>query len=233
MRLPFISIITAILHFGFCLPATTIAADDKATEKFVLALLEESGRKVNLSVITPENKEAVVALLRDIATRKRRQIGTTLPDYISAKIILLRLGDPPTMQDSADAYLKTGRVDLSEISLALQPAMIPLLVDGLRFDERDNVVPPSVRRAQLAEGTCVRPISPSFRATHLIQKLLVDCPQFTGEVRASAMALLKQPIPSMRETLRVWWKENEMFFKTGHYNSVRPPTPQAATDKKP
>ncbi len=85
-----------------------ILAENQPVENLVLQLLEHGGRKADLSLITAENRESAVRLLRDIATGKRNQIGTVLPSELGAKIVLLRLADSETIQRAVAAYQQSG-----------------------------------------------------------------------------------------------------------------------------
>jgi hypothetical protein len=219
MRFPFARTIIAILHVALCVTTATLADDDKKIEDLVLELLRQRGSTADLSVIKPANNAAVVSLLRDVATQKRRRIGPALPCSRSANIILLRLGDPKTMQRNADAFMKTGNGFIYyDIASSRQAAIIPYLADGLFIED----TPASLTRGR----GCTPGITLAWRATYPIFDLLSGSPQFTDEVRGWAKNEAKGSLPARRAALRIWWKQNEAIFKSGDYKAVRPLVPQ-------
>ena len=111
------------------LVSLTPAAD---IETLVLKVLENNGRTVSLDFITPENRDGVIELLREIASGKRRQFGTILADDLAAKLILLRLADNETIEKAVAAYERSGSgrgeyYSAEEFVWSEQAAIIPYL----------------------------------------------------------------------------------------------------------
>ena len=119
------------------------ASKAEEVTSLVLRILEPSARKTDLSLVTPENHDAVVKLLRDIATLKVRKIGTTLPDESGAEIVLLRLADHETISRVVTNYQRSyGSRDsfntAENFEWAAQGAIIPYLAEDFFREDGDK-----------------------------------------------------------------------------------------------
>ena len=196
-------------------PAGTVV-QQKETENFVLKLLEENGRTVDLSVINAENQAAVFALLRGIAIQKRKMFGTTVADDVAAKMILLRLADPETMQRTVDAFMrKNDMFAYNDLTWSEQAAIIPYIADGFYLEDEVNA------KLHIVGG--IRVVPQAWRATYVAGEILINSQQFSQDVRTWAKTDRTKSIQVRRAALRTWWKQNEGFFKAFNYKAVRPP----------
>jgi len=194
----------------------------------VLRLLENS-QKVDLSIVTPANREAAVGLLRDIATRKVNQIGTILPNYLGAEIVLLRLADPPTMKRITDEYRRGNITKAENMEWAAQGALIPYLAADFFLEDGDKG---TVIKSGF-EG--IRVLPPSVYSALVSVRVIAESKQFSPETRAWAEQAKRKhyPYTDFRSTMRQWWKQNEAHFSAGDYQAVRPPMPPPKAPAEP
>jgi hypothetical protein len=89
-----------------------------------------------------KNNQTAIALLRDIAAQNVTNIGTASFSGLEARVVLLRLGDEPTMRSTIQLYREKYRsrgvqVLIQQIEWADQPALIPYLAED--FSREDGV----------------------------------------------------------------------------------------------
>jgi hypothetical protein len=191
--------------------------------------MRESPQKVSLSEITAAKRDAVVMLLRDVATHKVTSIGAVLPDAGSADIILLRLNDKSTIERMISAYRASygsrGSFWLAEhLELAAQAAVIPYLAEDFFLDDGDK----STIVREGVGGLRVIPRSAFSGLTTL--RIAAASEQFGMETRAWAkqrQTTSIYPLQDFRTEMRRWWRENETAFRKGEYQAVRPWEPEA------
>lgn len=217
--------LSATVALVFILAASQAASE---TEQLVLRILEKPGRKTDLSGVTPTNRGAVIMLLRDIATQKVEKIGTVLPDYIGAEVVLLRLNDTETIARLTDDYKRNygsrGSFWLAEhLEWGAQAAVIPYLADDFFRDDGE-------RSTIVREGSGgIRVMPRSVFSSLTILRIAKVSEQFSPEMRAWAKQRLMAsiyPLDSFRTDMRVWWRQNEAAFAKGDYHAVRPLQPE-------
>lgn len=100
----------------------------------IVAKVTSRAFESDLSQITPSNEAAVMAKLRQVAygTRSFTMLGTAMVDRDNARVILIRLGDGPTIEkvvsnfERYDSPSAVGHVPDLLVG-ARQPLVIPAL----------------------------------------------------------------------------------------------------------
>jgi len=210
----------AIAYMIFAGVLTPLASGDETLD--IVLRLSENAQREDLSIVTSANREEVVGLLRDIATRKVNKIGTILPNYLGSEIVLLRLADPVTMKRITDQF-RRGNLDKGEnIEWGAQGAVIPYLAPDFFLDDGDKS---TILRSGF-EG--VRVLPPSVYSALVSVRVIAESKQFSPETRAWAGEARRKhyPYTDFRSTMRQWWKQNEAHFTAGDYRAVRPPQPE-------
>ena len=198
-------------------------------EGLVVKLLTPGGRRADLTLINSGNREAVINLLREIATGKRETIGTEVPSQTGAQIALLRLGDPPTIESAIAAYRAShgeagGANRAEDLVWSEQAAIIPYLAEDYFREDGDRS---TIRSKGDVIGVRVTPLSAYSGFVSL--KIMASSSQFSPEARGWALARRNQgiyPFVAFRNEMRVWWRQNEAAFKAGNYLAVKPPVPE-------
>lgn len=198
--------------------------DAGETENLVLRLLEKAGTKADLSLIDDTNRQGMITLLRDIATRKVTQIGTTLPDSMAAQIVLLRLADPETIQrvvsDFRTMYGRRRSFELAEdLELAAHGAALPYLANDFSRQDGD-------KSTILKDGGArIRVIPQSAFSGVTTLRIIIASDQFPPEVRQWAKERLIQgayPFDKLRDDVALWWEQNGKLVSNGLYGKTRP-----------
>ncbi len=206
----------------------SVRAQQDPLEGIVVRLLASGGRKADLSLISAENHDAAVKLLRDIATGKRSEIGNEMPSQTGAQIVLLRLADPETVEGAVFRYQRSYGTRTSyhiaeELVWAEQPAIIPHLAGDFFLNDGDKS---TLRSTGDPIGIMAPPRSAFSAFTSL--KIVAASKHFSPEMREWAKTRRNAgiyPFTAFREEMRVWWKQNEAAFKVGDYIAVKPPVP--------
>lgn len=198
-------------------------------ETMVLRALEENGRTVNLQFINGQNRAAIITILRDIATQKRKQFGAVLPDDLAAKIILLRLADPDTIERAVTEYHTAygGRGGFNEadhLEWSAQAAILVRLSSDFFLEDGEA---DKIRGTGDRIALSVPPLSifSAFKSLRIITR----SDQFSPEMRQWAKNRELQgiaPYVNFRKEMRILWKQNEAAFKAGIYLAVKPPVPE-------
>jgi hypothetical protein len=193
-------------------------------EDLVVRLLREAGTSADLSLIDDANRPAMMALLRDIATEKVTKIGTVLPNRISARIVLIRLSDPETIQRVVSEYRalygKRRSFELAEdLERGANGAAIPYLADDfLRQDEEKAVI--------LNEGGArIRVIPQGAFSGVTTLRIIMGSAQFPPEVRQWAKKRLIEgayPYRRLQDDVGLWWQQNREAVSSGMYAKTRP-----------
>ena len=210
------------------LPCVQCAARTEA-EEIVVEIINQKLSTADLSVITPSNREAVMNILHDVATRKVHSIGTANMDSDGAEVILMRLNDADTITRAVtryrDTYGSRGSFWLAEhFEWAGQASIIPLLAEDFFLEDGNKGV---IKNDGGGVGLRVIPRSAFSGITAM--RVTIASKQFSDETRAWANQRLIQgyyPFDKFRADMRVWWKQNEAAFKAGNYSAVKPPVPE-------
>ena len=142
-------------------------------------------------------------------------------DYTSGHSeVLIRLRDEPTINKYVSLFVEsegTNRRAGTTLGSSYSPWIIPLLIDIMDAQEIERMRHPHPE------------FSPywglSGETARIIRGLLMSSNEFPDELRLWAEGLPYHGTESLRElrdTLTVWWEENEAHFENEEYNLVKP-----------
>lgn len=203
------------------------ATDEKAVE------LMSRSIKSDLSIVSPSERTAVVARVREVGFGKLRQIGTASVDRIDAQIVLVRLGDTESIErlmqeyrryDSMYAWDTIPRI----FQVSRQPSVIAYLAEDLssKDDPNRNIVsnpPPD------STEFGVTATNRSVYSGVIITRVIEDSPEFSPALKKWAKDMYEVRLANpgnFRDSMRTWWEENRDAFRKGDYKSVVPLPPQ-------
>ena len=212
------------------------AASLTPVERTIDAVLDTGMVNADLSLIPPEQKEAVVAKLREIARLNGDyKIGTTLVSARTADLLLLRLGDKVTIERMIRDYrrydsLGSWGYDTDSFEYSRQPLLIPYLAGD--FDATEDVHKVlTIKESPGDDGIVVgAPVRSIFSAI-LVTRIIRDSPVFGPEMKVwakGAMELRSESPERFRILMRVWWEANKAAFVREDYWAVVPVAEQVA-----
>lgn len=251
-----ILLLLSLVALAACLSNGYAATLTPAEEMIVKVL--ESGRlsgdrrsfiPPDISLVPPEQREAVIFRLRETAKLKggNSLLGTVALSTMEADLLLLRLGDTFTIERMVkdyrayDGMTSWGYVTES-FRYARQPKIIPYLADDFCSKEDPNkgiTVSPPPGSTEFAVGVPARSIFSGVMVTDLIK----SSPAFSPQMKAwanRAFALRLESPERFRGLMRAWWDVNKTAFERGDYLAVipvaeedaAPATPPASTPKQ-
>lgn len=190
------------------------------------------------SRLSPEERVEVIVELRRRAQSSDGKQNT-------ARIFLLRLGDPDTIGEVLNVFRK-GRGDVTDYE---QQERYGQVVEALRSCRQPLVVPLLAEVVMIDEPYASDPyfgrLPRSFDAVFLIRDIVKECMEFNPEVRSwqgfygysheqSKEDLKKHGITCRasecswlhsRCLMRVWWQQNKEHFAKQDYAAVTPLPP--------
>jgi len=206
-------------------------------EETILRVLGTGRVKADLTLIPPDQKDAVIRRLREIATLKQGsvEIGDTLVHVMAADLLLLRLGDKFTMERMVQdyrAYNSTASwsYDQSQFEYSRQPLLIPYLAEDFYLEEdptKGITVRPPPGSAEFGVSVPSRSVFSGVTVVRIVE----EAPEFTQEMKAwakQASALRRESSVRFRNLMRVFWEKNKAAFGRGDYHAVVPVTENEA-----
>ncbi len=179
--------------------------------------------KADLSGIAETERPMIISQLKKAVSgiKWSSEGNTTL---LGAKLLLTNLGDAEAIKDLVQRYKKSSPTSRSMERLlrnCKQPLFIPLIANDLKMDEKAEYVQASYDYITLPR---------SFQSTWIIRDILKNSPAFHQDVKKWAESLGRRDdsdgfkaAEKMRNIMRQWWKENEVYFQKKDYGAVRPP----------
>jgi hypothetical protein len=206
-------------------------------EESIIKVLKVGSVSGDLSLIPFEQRDAVIARLRETAQLKKGYslLGTTLLDPMDADLLLLRLGDTFTIERMMKDYRKYdsmvswGYVARS-FRYARQPKLIPYLIEDVNVNEDPNkgiTVKPPPNSGDFAVGVPARCIFSGVIVTDIIK----SSPLFTVQMKAwasQAFAIRLESPERFQSLMRIWWEANKAAFAREDYQGVLPLADQEA-----
>lgn len=202
-------------------------------EETLLRVLATGQVKADLSLIPPEQKEAVVSRLREIAQQKEGtvEVGTASVHVMTADLLLLRLGDRFTMERMVQDYRAyNSMVSWSYVQTQFedsrQPLLIPYLAEDFYLDEDPSkgiTVRPPPDSTEFGASVPSRSVFSGVTAVRIIEK----APEFSPEMKAwvtQAYALRRESSLRFRNLMRTFWEKNKDAFGRQDYQAVVPVT---------
>jgi hypothetical protein len=191
---------------------SSLRADDvqKVTDK----IISHDTSHADLSGINSANRSQVIAYARSI-----------IDGGFGPRILLLRLGDEPTIQDTIERYRPYDTSDAKDMAFIIARSPQPLLVPWLASDLYlpDDQFPPHATHS----GFCTEvSFGRRWDSAVLIVEVLKDSSEFSPELRAWATIFQRQRFAGKEvfiEPLKRWWEQNADKFKNHDYESVKPP----------
>jgi len=209
--------IVLFLFVSFCsLSRGEIAPERK---KQLMDRYYESGTSsFDVRKLTNEEKQFLITFIREQIVNDPSEKNNIRSTSNEALVVL---GDQEVTTRFLAHFRESG-LDGGTLIDSNNPKLIELLSTDL-FQE-DPWPPPPLRPN---EDLPTLPLS--YRACQVIELLLADSPSFSKEVNEWATRNFKYDprlhfvsMPERRASLRKWWKENEHFFKSKDYKSVKP-----------
>ncbi len=136
--------------------------------------------------------------------------------------LLVRLRDVPTIEKYVSLFVASEGANPRIRGLLLgsySPWVIPLVVEHMDTHEDISVL----RRHPAAPGAVHWGLSGN--TAKVIRGLLINSNEFPPETRMWAEGLPsgnQEALKDLRDTLMVWWEENEAHFESEEYHLVRP-----------
>lgn len=207
----------------------TILPVDEDTDT-VRKLMRNKRNAADFSLVNDGNRESVVEVLRAIADREVTQIGHSSMSARSAEVLLLGLGDIPTIERQIEVYQEyKGRDAWQHIpqnfEWSKQPLIIPYLAEDL-------FLPGSVMVGVgfSPSGEVLIPNRSTYSG--LISLRIIEASsEFSDEMKEWARQTIRflfKDRNAFREQMRTWWKQNEEHFKQQDYAAVQPLQPEPA-----
>ena len=204
----------------FCIAITVCLSVPAAQASETLATRVEQTLKNWRSVTSemlkePGNADLLLALKAQAAN----------PRAVEARVLLLNLGDPTTVQACLADLRREGSNDqafaLRALSLCSQPQLILALVDDLHRNESAKV-----KRAAAGEEIS-RIIPVSVLAARAIKHIILNSPQFRSDVKTWADQMQigagnSTEVENDRLRMRKWVKRNEALLRGSKYHLVEP-----------
>ena len=134
--------------------------------------------------------------------------------------ILIRLRDEPTIEKYVSRFIESEATDGRAggvLAGSYSPWVIPLIIDYLDAREIEYTQHPNPEVAGFWGF--------SGNTAIIIRGILRRSEEFPAETRAWAEGLPnygEEPLRKLRDTLTVWWEENEAHFENEDYHLVRP-----------
>ncbi len=197
----------------------------------VRKLLREKPWEADLTLVTEQNRDKVFTVLRGIADGEITQIGKSSMGESDAAMVLMRLGDIPTIERQIAIFREyKGRDAWQHIpqyfEWSRQPLIIPYLAEDL-------FLPGSVTEGTgfSSGGEVLIPNRSTYAGLTALRIIEASEGIFSPEVKQWASDthdLLFKDRNAFREQMRTWWKQNEEHFKNRDYAAVQPLQPEPA-----
>lgn len=186
-------------------------------------LLSDTNRAAAVAALSADERASLQRELHEFISADRKRFtylqGPSRREE-RALALLIDLGDQDAATSAADGLLNAKRLDdgaafrqsnamFEVLRKCTQPAVIPLLADGLFADEPSDLVH---ARFNFELATPSR----STATALIIGRIVSESPVFAEGVRRWAKT--SASVPSLRE----WWKENKAAFEQEAYGSVQP-----------
>ena len=149
--------------------------------------------------------------------------------------VLIRLRDEPTIKKYVSRFVDSEGTDGRAggvLANSYSPWVIPMVIDSLDAQEIEYLRHPNPEVIGFWGF--------SGRTATTIREILRRSEEFPDETRAWAEQLPnygEEPLRELRDTLTVWWEDNEIHFENEEYHLVRPVVwdlqEDAARDEEP
>jgi hypothetical protein len=192
--------------------------DQKALDLMGLSIKSE------LSIVGAD-RSAVIARLREVATRKINHIGTASLSADNAQIVLMRLGDDQTIKQVIEEYRQyNSQYALAHVPDMLewshQPRAIPYLAQD--FYLNDDPSAGVVQKPDVDFGTSApaRSIFSAIISLEIIKRAPEFAPSLKTWAKDAYQLRLKNP-KAFRAMMKFWWDENKNAFLSKSCDAVQ------------
>ena len=199
-----------------CLITAQAAQSDQSADSRAEPLLKNWKSAPPDFLNDPAHRD-VVALIRKAAEKGADD---------RARLLLLKVEDPATVRMCLDEMRRENAYRQAAAAQVLgasgQPGLIRFLAEDLNINE-------PTRSKRIPAGEEVVRVTPtSVLATQAILEIVGQAQVFNHSMKAWATSLgPKSEDPAYRErtrdSVRLWWKQNEAAIKAGDYSRVQPP----------
>lgn len=234
--------ICILLALLAAVPQGTAKAPLTSAEQTLLKVLDTGEVKADLTLIPPEQKEAVVSRLREIAQQKEGsvEVGNALVHVSTADLLLLRLGDTFTMDRMMRDYraynsMSSWGYAQNMFEYSQQPLLIPYLAQDLYLEEDPSkgiTVAPPPDSDEFAVTVPPRSIFSGVTMVRIIEK----SPAFSEAMKAwtkQAYALRRESASRFRSLMQAFWERNKEAFDRKDYGAVVPVAENQIVPAKP
>lgn len=204
------------LFLTFCLLRSQAAPADESAASRVEMFLKNWKTVAPDFLNNPANRD-LIPVVREAANKGADD---------RARLLLLKAGDAGTIQLCLDEMRREGTYSQVAAARVLgasgQPGLIRFLAEDLNKDE-------PAKSKRISAGEEVLRITPiSVLATNAILALIMQAPAFHGPTKAWATSFgPASENPAHREkarnSVRLWWKQNEAAIIAEDYSRVQPP----------
>jgi hypothetical protein len=219
----------AMFIFGSCLFVNQVFA--KKIEETPLgkkaALIAAEGRGASLEGLSPEEKTAVLEILRGIFDGTITNIGNISPSQIGARTALVTLNDEPTIQTMIQYYQQYDHRAAWEyipdtFEWAANPNVIRYLAPDFQLNDDLNAF--YGKKGGGDEFDLMAPPRSIYSAM-ISLRIIVRSSRFSPELKAwakEAQNFRFQHPETFRRLMRRWWEQNREAFEKMQYIAVQP-----------